>query len=162
MSKLPRLVVFDLDFTLWDCDGTWCDCMSPPFSKLHGEPVDRNGRVVRLYDDVLSILDLCDQDSMQMALASRTNQPTWARELLGLLGITDRFHYEEIYPFRKLKHFAALQNKSGIDYRDMLFFDDEIRNITEVSTLGGTCIYVEDGTTSDVLQHGLSMFAKGR
>ena len=25
------LLVFDLDFTLWDAGGTWCDQTKPPF-----------------------------------------------------------------------------------------------------------------------------------
>ncbi len=41
----------------------------------------------------------------------------------------------------------------------MLFFDDEMRNIREVSELGVTCIIVEDGLTLEVFDHGLRQFA---
>ena len=57
----PKLIVFDLDFTLWDCVGTWCDCLSPPFRVRHGHISDRSGRRVSLYDDIHAILDHCDQ-----------------------------------------------------------------------------------------------------
>ena len=39
-----ELVVFDLDFTLWDCGGTWCDCLSPPFMVRDQRILDRTGR----------------------------------------------------------------------------------------------------------------------
>jgi magnesium-dependent phosphatase 1 len=95
---LPELIVFDLDFTLWDCGGTWCDCLSPPFRARDGEITDRTGRNIHLYEDVPSILDQCRRNGVPIAVASRTEQPEWARELLDLLSITDRFSFAEIYP----------------------------------------------------------------
>ncbi|KAG8237903.1 hypothetical protein J437_LFUL017700 [Ladona fulva] len=50
--------------------------------------------------------------------------------------------------------------KTGIDYRDMLFFDDEMRNIRDVSQMGVTCIFVNNGTTKDIVEHGLREFSK--
>lgn len=161
-TVLPELVVFDLDFTLWDCDGTWCDCLSPPFSKTNDDIVDRNRRWVRLYPDVISILDDCASQGIPLALASRTEQPEWAEQLVELLGIAHRFAYNEIYPSSKLRHFAALQRTSGIATQQMLFFDDEMRNITEVSTLGTTCVHVDQGMTYQLFQNGLMRFSEGR
>lgn len=158
---LPSLIVFDLDFTLWDCGGTWCDCLSPPFRFAGEQIVDRTGRHVRLYRDVHPILDHCDEQDIAMALASRTEQPPWARELVGMLGIAERFAHAEIYPSSKLVHFEALQEDSGVPYEEMLFFDDEMRNIREVSTLGVTCVYVSDGMTRAVFDEGLEQLARG-
>lgn len=93
-----------------------------------------------------------------MALASRTEQPDWASQLLELLEITHRFAFSEIYPTTKLKHFAALREASGIDLERMLFFDDEMRNISEVSSLGVTSIHVTDGLTSNLFDHGCRRF----
>lgn len=156
---LPELIVFDLDFTLWDCGGTWCDCLSPPFRKNNGRIVDRGNRQVRFYRDVLAILDYCDERALSLALASRTEQPVWAREILGLFDATHRFHFAEIYPSSKLKHFAALSTDSGIQYEAMLFFDDEMRNINEVSGLGVTSVFVSDGISMDLFQDGLATHA---
>ena len=156
MTSAPQLVVFDLDFTLWDCGGTWCDCLSPPFSAPGGKVIDRNGRHIRLYEDVLAILDECERIGSQLALASRTEQPTWARELIKLLEVRDRFQFAEIYPSSKLRHFAALCEASGLSYDEMLFFDDETRNIVEVSGLGVTSIHVTDGMTLPLFRHGLA------
>lgn len=158
---VPRLIVFDLDFTLWDCGGTWCDCLSPPFRVDGAKIEDRTGRLVRLYDDVHAILEYCDTEEIPFAIASRTEQPTWARQLLEHLAITDRFAFAEIYPSSKLRHFAALQRASGIDYREMLFFDDEMRNIREVGGLGVASIFVRDGMTADLFHDSLADFAAG-
>ena len=160
--RKPALAVFDLDFTLWDCGGTWCDCLSPPFLLRGGKIHDQTGRHVRLYEDVARILDHCDRYAIPMALASRTEQPPWARQLVELLSITKRFAYAEIYPSSKLKHFAALRESSGIDYEEMIFFDDEMRNIREVSTLGVNCVHVGDGLTIELFLESLADVAAGR
>jgi magnesium-dependent phosphatase 1 len=61
--------------------------------------VDSDGRILRLYEDVPEILDEIDHLGIPMALASRTEQPAWAQNLLELMEIRERFAYEEIYPF---------------------------------------------------------------
>ena len=68
---LPNLIVFDLDFTLWDCGGTWCDCLTPPFRKHHDQILDRGDRHVTFYSEVLAILDFFDAKQVTAALASR-------------------------------------------------------------------------------------------
>lgn len=155
----PELIVFDLDFTLWDCGGTWCDCLSPPFRSRGGAISDRTGRSIRLYQDVHDILESCDHHDVPIAIASRTEQPDWARELLDLLAVTHRFAFAEIYPSTKLRHFAALHQASGIDYQRMMFFDDETRNIREVSQLGVCCIHVPDGIDQELFQAAHQQFA---
>jgi len=156
---LPRLIIFDLDFTLWDCGGTWCDCLTPPFTLRRNRVFDRGSRHIRLYDEVLLILDRCDAHGVPVALASRTEQPRWARELIDLLGVSGRFARAEIYPSSKVKHFSALRLASGIDFADMLFFDDETRNIQEVGNLGVTSILVEDGITRQIFEDSLRRHA---
>jgi len=157
-SPFPELIVLDLDFTLWDCDGTWCDCLRPPFRQRDGKVVDGDDRVVRLYEDVLAVLDECAASQISLALASRTEQPSWATQLVQLLGIADRFAFAEIYPTSKLQHFAALHTASGVAYDRMLFFDDELRNITEVSELGVVCVPVRFGFSQAVYQEGLRQY----
>ena len=154
----PELIVFDLDFTLWDCGGTWCDCLNPPFKNREGKISDRRGRIVKLYDDVLEIMNRCDQNKWPMALASRTEQPAWAKELIELLQISHRFAHAEIYPSTKLKHFAALREASGIQYKQMIFFDDEMRNITEVGSLGVSCTHIDSGINRHSFRNALNKF----
>lgn len=151
----PKLVVFDLDFTLWDCGGLWIDCTSPPFRIDEQRRVrDRRDRVFRLYPEVPSILDHLEETGCLLGLASRTEQPDWAREVLDLMGIRQRFQFEEIYPGSKVRHFRALQAASGFAYEEMLFFDDEDRNIVEVGALGVTAIHVRSGMNRRLLERG--------
>jgi len=154
----PQLIVFDLDFTLWDCGGTWCDCLSPPFEHRRGEVLDRTGRHVQLYEEVAGIFDYCDDHKISMALASRTEQPGWAWHLLKLLAIDHRFAFAEIYPSSKLRHFKSLAKQSGVSHDAMLFFDDEMRNIHEVSRLGVESIHVEAGMNGELFEEGLLRF----
>lgn len=149
------LVVFDLDFTLWDCGGTWCDHTNPPYYRQNGMIRDDDGRKIRLYDDVLEILAQLDHQQISMAVASRTSAPDWADELMGLLDIKKYFQYFEIYPGSKISHFRSLQEKTGLKYSDMMFFDDEYRNIEEVSRLGVHAIFVEDGMHMRLLKSHL-------
>ena len=136
VGEWPSLVVFDLDFTLWDAGGLWCDCLRPPFRLDGGQVVDDVGRVIRIYPDVLHLLEALPTRGCTLGLASRTGEPEWARKLLGLLGLTTTFRFQAIYPSDKKAHFRQLQSESGLGYEDMLFFDDEDRNIRSVSKLG--------------------------
>ncbi|MBC2607333.1 magnesium-dependent phosphatase-1 [Pelagicoccus albus] len=146
MAQAPfKLVVFDLDFTVWDAGGVWCDCLEPPFRKESGKVVDSRGSVVLVYDGIQRALRLLNDLGVPIAIASRTTRPDWARTLLDLLELRAFFSYEEIYPSSKVRHFEALRRDSGVDYEEMLFFDDESRNIVEVSELGVKAVLVREG-----------------
>ena len=54
------LVVFDLDFTLWDAGGTWCDHLSPPFRIISKGVSDARGKVVNLYPDAMKIFQIIE------------------------------------------------------------------------------------------------------
>ena len=150
------LVVFDLDFTLWDCGGTWCDHTNPPFYKQNGIVRDDDDRTIRLYPDVQSILKDLSEQNISLGIASRTGAPDWADELMQLFDIKKYFQYFEIYPGSKINHFRSLQEKTGLTYSDMIFFDDEYRNISEVGQLGVEAVFVEDGVNRKMLQeHGI-------
>mgnify|MGYP006299586293 CR=1 FL=1 len=149
-----KLVVFDLDFTLWDCGGTYCDCTFPPYSWKKSSVTDSDGAVIRLYDDVYEILEMLDADGVMMAIASRTTTPHWARELLDLLGIAPFFSFSEIYPDSKLTHFSRLHQQSGVPFQQMLFFDDEYRNIDEVGELGVNVVHVKNGLNKNLFDSG--------
>ena len=144
-----ELVVFDLDFTLWDAGGTWCDHLSPPFKVSSKGVSDARGNIINLYPDAMKIFQVIEGNSIPMAIASRTEEPEWARRLLKLLGIRDKFKYEEIFPGSKVTHFNNLKEKSGIDFDKILFYDDEPRNIDEVSGLGVNCYLVRNGINID-------------
>ncbi|KAI1336013.1 magnesium-dependent phosphatase-1 [Xylariaceae sp. FL0016] len=60
----------------------------------------------------------------------------------------------EIYPGSKIQHFQALHKRTGIPFGDMLFFDDERRNLNTES-LGVTMWLVRDGVTWDEVVKGI-------
>lgn len=139
------MVVFDLDFTLWNAGGTWCDQTIRPFRKEDSIIKDAEGSIIYLYPDVMDILEVLSQKDTPMAVASRTYSPDTARELLDLFGIRGYFQYEEIYPSSKLQHFRSLHAKTLIPYQQIYFFDDEHRNIFEVGSLGVNTFLVNSG-----------------
>ena len=140
-----KLFVFDLDFTLWNAGGTWCDHTFPPYRKENGHIVDSNGSIISLYPDTKKILEHLYQAGHEIAIASRTHEAAWAKELLSLFSIDKYFKYQQIFPGSKLEHFKNLWRESNKEYSNMIFFDDEMRNIHEVGSLGVKTVFVNDG-----------------
>ncbi|XP_067832957.1 magnesium-dependent phosphatase 1 [Heptranchias perlo] len=157
----PRLVVFDLDRTLWPF---WVDThVDPPFKKhTNGTVVDSAGRTINLYPDVIDVLQSLRRDGILMAAASRTGEVAGANQLLSLLKLEQYFVQKEIYPGSKVTHFERIKHATGIQYSDMIFFDDERRNIVDVGKLGVVCILVSNGMTVELLKDGLEKFEQLR
>lgn len=57
-------------------------------------------------------------------------------------------------------YFSSLKNQSDLNYEEMMFFDDEQRNISDVSKLGVTSIFVRDGVSKNVIEEGMQMFKR--
>ncbi|WFD30191.1 protein-tyrosine-phosphatase [Malassezia sp. CBS 17886] len=139
-APLPRLVAFDLDYTLWPL---WVDThVDPPLRRV-------SGRVNELVD--AAILAQLKEREVYVAAASRTCAPKVARQALRDLRVpaggsdgdwratvapVDYFHQMEIYPGSKVTHFREIAKASGVAYKDMIFFDDEKRNDEVARKLG--------------------------
>ncbi|KAG8795776.1 hypothetical protein FRC12_009783 [Ceratobasidium sp. 428] len=172
-ERLPKLVAFDLDYTLWDF---WVDThVSPPF-KRNGNNInqvtDRYKTPISFYKDVPAILQHLVDKECHVAACSRTSATDEARQLLTLLLLPapppasagskraiDFFDTLEIYPGSKIRHFKALHKKTGIPYHEMLFFDDEWRN-KEVESLGVTMQHIRDGMNWKYFEQGLEAWRK--
>ncbi|XP_004647542.1 magnesium-dependent phosphatase 1 isoform X1 [Octodon degus] len=161
MARLPKLAVFDLDYTLWPF---WVDThVDPPFHRSSdGSIRDRRGQSVPLYPEVPAVLDRLQGLGVPMAAASRTGEVEGANQLLELFGLVRYFVHREIYPGSKVTHFERLHQKTGVAFSQMIFFDDEKRNIVDVTTLGVTCIHVQNGMSLHTLTQGLETFAKAQ
>ncbi|MGH0179170.1 UNVERIFIED_CONTAM: hypothetical protein FKN15_000587 [Acipenser sinensis] len=121
MAK-PKLVVFDLDYTLWPFwVGTQVD---PPFHKdRESKVIDSRGHPVRLYPETVEVLRSLHADGIAIAAASR------------------------------------IREQSGVEFNQMLFFDDENRNIVDVSRLGVLCVLASNGVNLKLLEDGLKKFS---
>lgn len=69
------------------------------------------------------------------------------------------FDYLQIYPGSKTTHFERIQRETGIQYEDMLFFDDESRN-KNVEVLGVVMQLVRDGVTREEVDAGVRSWRK--
>lgn len=174
-SRLPKLVAFDLDYTLWPL---WIDThavgpLRRPSDTTLNEVRDKYGERICLYHDVGAILHRLRDAGIIIAAASRTHTPDLAREALSLLLIPHKagdvggravpaiefFDQLEMYPGSKIKHFKRIHERTGTPYNEMVFYDDEIRN-KEVESLGITFIHVTDGLNGRVLEKGLEEWRK--
>ncbi|XP_076650132.1 magnesium-dependent phosphatase 1 [Halictus rubicundus] len=156
MKRKPKILVFDLDYTLWPF---WVDThVTPPFKKKGNNVVDAHGQNIRFYKEVPDVLKRLTDEGYELGVASRTSEISGANQLLKLFNWEKYFTYKEIYPGCKLTHFSKIQKASNTDYTDMIFFDDEHRNIVDVSKLGVTCILVKSGVTHSVVEDALKKF----
>lgn len=166
---LPKVMVFDLDYTLWPF---WVDTHpSPPLKKsTDGGLTVRDGYGGRygFYNEVAGILTAVKGRGIKLGCASRTCTPDLAREMLSMLRIPSEgssqtalslFDYLEMYSGSKTSHFQRIQKKSGIPYEEMLFFDDEARN-RNVEDLGVAFQLVRDGVTNVEVDKGIENWRK--
>ena len=178
---LPKLIIFDLDYTLWPF---WVDTHVTPPLKANASKTgatDRFGEDYAFYADVPTILALLPhagqgrpENKIKLGVASRTAAPSLARDLLKMLyipgpeeGDKPRKALEafdggmEIYPGSKVRHMEALQKRTGVAFEDVLFFDDESRNM-ETEKLGVTMKLVRDGVTWEEVESGIELWRKRR
>jgi magnesium-dependent phosphatase 1 len=168
-APLPKAVVFDLDGCLWAPDMYMLWGGGAPFTKNEdGSLTDKIGQRVCMLGAVPEVLlelktDQAWQETV-VAVASCTDEPSWADECLRLFdvggghSIKDCIDREEIYKANKQRHLKTLSETLGIALEDMLFFDNEWGNIADVSSIGVSCAYVPDGVTRDAWELALSRF----
>lgn len=58
----------------------------------------------------------------------------------------------------KISHFKQIQKLTGVDFKDMVFFDDESRNKDVEKALGVTFVLVRNGVTWDMFNKGIQMW----
>ena len=52
-----------------------------------------------------------------------------------------------------------IKTKSGAEFNEMLFFDDEERNKRDLNTIGVRTVMVHDGVTKKLVMEGLEQFS---
>lgn len=104
--------------------------------------------------------------SIQVAISSRTDEPSWAYQCMKWLVVADGTPLHkcfddnliEISYADKSKHFESLNRKTGIDFEDMVFFDNEFWNIQSVGKLGVKCFHTPNGMTQEAWNQALKQF----
>lgn len=158
MGKNPALIVFDLDFTLWpfDCDKD----VIAPYTRNEQGVIDSRGRWANPYVDVVGILGTLYHAKIPVAFASRNPSSESIKALLrtipmptnegektlwDVLPNEDYFHaYSTLGANRgKDPHFAALKMVTGVEFSDMLFFDDLPQNIQYAREQGTTSVFLD-------------------
>jgi len=134
--------------------------------------ITSGGKEVYLIGDVRDVLrELhCDPawEGTCIGISSRTDEPSWARELLqkfqidhgsGVVTLDDLFDGpREIAKDSKEAHFRRIAESTGQPMECILFFDNEAGNCFEVAKLGVTVAYCPDGVTNDVWNNAIANF----
>lgn len=170
--RRPRLVCFDLDGTLWypEMYQLW-GSGGAPFKKTDdGNIVDRSGTKVKLMGYTRQILRSIDRDVTQIGIASSTDEPDWAAECMEKITLDDKRELKmadvirkdavAIQKGNKSGHFQLIHRNTKIPYEDMIFFDNEPRNIRAVEPLGVQCVLTPDGMTKENWEAALAEFSK--
>ncbi|CAG2054750.1 unnamed protein product [Timema podura] len=100
-----------------------------PFGIINNKVIDNKGKELICYPEVHGILSRLYTNGCKLAIASRIEDIPGAYQLLQLFDINSFFHYKEIYPMSKSVHFLQLHMKSGVQFKDMIFFDDNKCNL---------------------------------
>lgn len=132
---------------------------------------DDYGSMLTLMADAKPILrELAEDDGWSdtvVAYVSRTTEVESARVCLSQLhvsynvgsGVTmeDISHHSEIYPGSKVNHFLAIRDAfPDIPFHSMIFYDNERRNTSEVSSkLGVVSVWTPYGLTRRAFDIGL-------
>lgn len=191
-----QLVVFDLDYTIWQPEMYQIDgppklvsvdefqgkqkrkSRAPPRSiplgstTIHQNKIatDRRGVPITVFDGAAHALSeinrMKKEVPLQVAISSRTDEPSWALQLMKWLVASDGMPLSkcfdenliEISYSDKSQHFESLNRKTGIAFEDMVFFDNEYWNIQSVSRLGVKCYHTPEGMTKEAWDKALEEF----
>jgi len=168
----PKVVVFDLDGCLWYPEMYMLWSGGAPFSvREDGDLSDTSGKRVYLLGDLRRILyelkTAPEWQGVVVAIASCTDEPSWARECMRKLEvgprgsgvcIDDCIQQEHIFKGSKQRHFERIADATGAALEDMLFFDNERGNCVDVSGLGATVAWVPNGVTAGAWEQSLARF----
>ena len=163
----PKVIVFDLDNTIWTPELY----QLPRRLKQQRKSAPVANHDVRMFPDVIVILQFLSELRVSLAIASRTSKIQWAQSLLDdfqiprkdgtFVSLRSFFDHIEIVPGSKKQHFSNLRQATNFPYGEMLFFDDDAKmNLEEVSShLGVLCCHTPRGLTLDYFCKALQQYS---
>jgi magnesium-dependent phosphatase 1 len=97
--------------------------------------------------------------------ASRTHAPKLAQKMLSLIHINGKpsanyLTHKTWGVGSKITHFQEIKQLTGVDFEDMVFFDDEMRNRDVQDRLGVTFVLVNEGVTRQTFDRGIESWRK--
>jgi len=113
---------------------------------------------IKYFKEVPEVLEKLHKLGYKLGIASRTTEIEGANELLNLFNWKKYFDYIEIYPGCKIKHLQKISKDSSYPLSEILFFDDEMRNIRDLESIGVKSILVDDGIDNEVINLGIKTF----
>jgi len=148
MEKI--IFIFELDFTLWDCEEVRHDKLKQPFKKKGLAIVDTNEKKLSPFPEIIKILDQIKNSNYGIVFTSSTKIPECTRTLLKLSGIEK---YPDITIFNsdsKNDQVGSLMAQTDIPANKIIYFDSNPDNIEQVKPYGiNTFLIPDEGLTYD-------------
>jgi magnesium-dependent phosphatase 1 len=165
LANKPKVIVFDLDFTLWPC---YIQTLDAPIRKIDDQClIDSNGDKYTPFKDVTKILrtlrEKCLGPDGYLAVASRSVSRELAINAIDIFGWSLYFSSVHVYPRIKDEHLRGIKADLNFEsFRDVLFFDDDHKNYKPVYDLGAMPYLVNkvDGLNMLAMCEGLTRFSK--
>jgi magnesium-dependent phosphatase 1 len=151
-KTVPKLIVFDLDMCMWSPE--MYELSSKPSKEVRGSLNNEmgegvvgakeltRGETVTLFPGALLALQelyqLKEFSNTKVAAASSGEEPSYSHACLDMLEILPNVKMRDVFSFfaigrtkacgnltsDKRTHFKKIREESGIDFQEMLFFDD--------------------------------------
>lgn len=125
-NNIPRVIVFDLDNTLWTPELYQLRRLQRQnLTPVAGKDVKLFDGAIKVLEDIIPSLTHPETGAPPvLAIASRTQSVAWAEDLIDQFDLRRRFHAIEIFPSHKTKHFSNIQQATRVPLEEMMFFDD--------------------------------------
>ena len=140
-----KLIVFDLDETLWTIQQRRLDPLQGPFRLVDRHEAESTTATITLFRGVRALLQNLERRHKFVSLASRSD-PEVCEELLRLFEIDHYFKYPQ-YGWQEkstavLNVLKALRDidKEYIEPADVLFIDDYPANVEVVRSVGAATL----------------------
>lgn len=157
---MTKLVVFDLDETLWTLPEGYCALMQPPFRRKGDRVFDASGLQLTLRGDARATLRALGRRGLMLSVASRST-PETGGEVLRVLDLLEHFlcpcfaWQDKDRSLTQLLGELRRQRDIAVTPEEVLFVDDWPSNIRDAAKVGvpGLLFGRDIHSLSEVLNH---------